>query len=113
MNPENQSNPVEKTLFGRVVKSTSCEIPSSLSESRKKRLREILSHSEKSYPLFRRVYAEKVSPRQAIKAKCLDCTCWQRAEITNCTVETCPLHDFRPFQKGDEDESEDQPASVA
>jgi len=35
----------------------------------------------------------------AIKAKCLDCSNWQREEITHCRVETCPLHPWRPFQK--------------
>lgn len=37
------------------------------------------------------------SPRQAIKAKCLTCTNFDRAEVENCTVITCPLHAFRPY----------------
>lgn len=32
-----------------------------------------------------------------VKAKCLDCCCWQRAEISCCPVETCPLHPYRPY----------------
>lgn len=38
------------------------------------------------------------SPRQAIKAKCLDCCHFQRAEVRLCGVLTCPLHAFRPYQ---------------
>ncbi len=38
------------------------------------------------------------SPRQAIKAKCLACSNWQREEIADCTVLICPLHPWRPFQ---------------
>jgi hypothetical protein len=34
----------------------------------------------------------------AIKAKCLDCSGWDRAEIADCLVLTCPLHPWRPFQ---------------
>ena len=35
----------------------------------------------------------------AIKAKCLSCANFDRDEIRHCTVETCPLHSFRPFQQ--------------
>ena len=34
----------------------------------------------------------------ALKAKCLECSNYQRDEIRNCTVETCPLWVWRPFQ---------------
>jgi len=47
------------------------------------------------------------SPRQAIKAKCLDCCHFQIAEVRECSVSLCPLHEFRPYQsseKGDENE---------
>ena len=34
----------------------------------------------------------------AIKAKCLDCTNWQRVEVADCLVETCPLWPYRPYR---------------
>ena len=34
----------------------------------------------------------------AVKAKCLDCCCWQRVEISCCPVDTCPLHPYRPYR---------------
>ena len=40
----------------------------------------------------------KCSPRAAIKAKCLSCCNFDRAEVAGCTVVICPLHRFRPFQ---------------
>lgn len=42
------------------------------------------------------------SRKEAIKAKCLDCAGWQREEIKNCPIDTCPLFYFRPYapQKG-------------
>lgn len=49
-------------------------------------------------PLLERVFLGKGSPRQAIKAKCIDCCCWQREEVALCTAEACPLWRYRPFQ---------------
>ena len=34
----------------------------------------------------------------AVKAKCLACCNWQRDEVAQCRVETCPLWQFRPFR---------------
>lgn len=38
------------------------------------------------------------SKANAIKAKCLDCTCDTREEIRECPVYTCPLWPVRPYQ---------------
>lgn len=48
----------------------------------------------------------KASRTQAIKAKCLECCCWQREEVRVCSIKTCPLNPIRPFQKSEVD-SED------
>ncbi len=50
--------------------------------------------------IIKRAFDGTASPRQAIKAKCLDCCHWGREEIAECTVILCPLHAYRPFQKG-------------
>ena len=39
------------------------------------------------------------SLRAAIKAKCLDCVCWEKNEVKKCTVVTCPLWLYRPYGK--------------
>lgn len=39
------------------------------------------------------------SLRAAVKAKCLDCMCWQATEVKNCTVSACPLWEVRPYAK--------------
>lgn len=49
--------------------------------------------------LFIKIWAKKASKTQAIKAKCLDCVCHQKDEITKCTVKLCPLWHFRPYQE--------------
>jgi hypothetical protein len=49
--------------------------------------------------LFRKVYAGESSPRQAIKAFCLQC-CWLDEDaIRECTSTACPLRGFRPYHR--------------
>ena len=33
--------------------------------------------------------------KSAIRAKCLDCQCWQAAEVHNCQITACPLWPYR------------------
>ena len=44
---------------------------------------------------------EGKSRAAAVKAKCLDCCNWQRVEITNCPVETCPISPYRPYRRNE------------
>jgi len=37
----------------------------------------------------------KHSPLRAIRAKCLDCSCYNAAEVRKCTVEDCALYPYR------------------
>jgi hypothetical protein len=55
-------------------------------------------------PLFLRAYEGK-SKTAAIKAFCLACTGFLRAEVANCSARGCALHPYRPYQSGDEDEA--------
>lgn len=63
-------------------------------------------------PMYQGVVAKalekRASPRQAIKARCLQCTNFQRLEISACQVARCALWEYRPYQDtiaGDEDEN--------
>ncbi len=38
---------------------------------------------------------KRLTPMKAIRAKCLDCCCWQINEVRLCTAEKCPLYPFR------------------
>lgn len=43
---------------------------------------------------------EKTSGKtRALKMKCLECSDYTKAEITDCNVRTCPLWNYRPYQK--------------
>lgn len=37
----------------------------------------------------------RLSRAKAIRAKCLDCSCGNSAEVRRCTLKTCPLWAFR------------------
>ena len=50
--------------------------------------------------------AEGGSLTAAVKLMCLDCTCWQRAEIRDCTIARCPLYPHRPYQSQEDVESQ-------
>jgi hypothetical protein len=60
------------------------------------RLREIERHSPKIAGLFRRVYHGPAQRASAVKAKCLDCCCYQYAEVYACGSVACPLWRVRP-----------------
>ena len=51
----------------------------------------------------------KASPRAAIKAFCLECIGFERAEIAKCTGWGCPLWMYRPWKK----EQKTRPAAGA
>ena len=36
-----------------------------------------------------------LTPLRAIRAKCLDCCCWLRSEVTLCAAQECALWPFR------------------
>lgn len=38
---------------------------------------------------------KRLTPIKAIRAKCLDCCCWQKNEVKYCAVMDCPLHPYR------------------
>ena len=43
---------------------------------------------------YRKAYEAK-SPLKAIRAKCLDCMCWQPSEVGQCPIVHCPLWEYR------------------
>ena len=58
-----------------------------------------VKHIPKPYQAVYCKAMEGRSLRAAINAKCQDCTGWQRKEIEDCLVSTCPLYPYRPYQK--------------
>ena len=47
----------------------------------------------------------KATPRNAIKAFCIECMNYVRSEVTNCGTIDCPLNLYRPYRKaGDSDD---------
>lgn len=61
---------------------------------------ELLTHVP---PLYKSLVVKgwrtkSLSPRQLIKLKCLDCSAYERSEVTACVVPLCPLFRVRPYQ---------------
>lgn len=46
-----------------------------------------------------RCWDKKASPRQAIKTFCQECCGYDRQAIAECASQTCPLFEYRPYQK--------------
>ena len=55
-------------------------------------------HAPSKLRVFMRAYNGAASKREAIKAKCLDCSSLVVAEVRNCTATGCPLWRYRPYQ---------------
>lgn len=63
------------------------------------RIKEFIENLPSGYRfLHLRSMVDKFSFPVAIKAKCLDCSCWNKTEITSCETYTCPLWRCRPYQ---------------
>jgi hypothetical protein len=61
--------------------------------------------------ILSRAYAGEAAPRQAIKAFCLRCVGYVRADVSDCTAWACPLHPYRPYQTGSTGAEASVPAS--
>lgn len=66
---------------------------------RAERIESMAKEGHRFVKLFKRVYSGKASPRQAIRAHCLDCVCFDIDAIRNCTAPACPLYGYRPYAK--------------
>lgn len=68
-------------------------------------------------PLYAGIRAKALagtaSPRQAIKAMCLECVGYIRADVASCQITDCPLHKYRPYAAERPAEAEDLAESGA
>lgn len=68
-------------------------------QKRSKRLAQVDGTLPSVSRLFSRVFDGKASPRQCIKAFCLECNGLEKEGIGTCTAYACPLWRLRPYQK--------------
>ena len=68
-----------------------------MNPSQSLRLHQISKHSPTMFSTFLKAYSGK-SKAAALKALCLDCSCYQRREVSLCSALACPLWLYRPFQ---------------
>jgi hypothetical protein len=58
--------------------------------------------------IYHAIYEKAVGGKSnaaVVKARCLDCCCWQRTEVSLCPAVECPSWAKRPYQKASESEN--------
>lgn len=71
----------------------------SLSATKQAQAEYVVTCPLKHQQAVRKSLAGALSPRSAIRVKCLTCSNFQRDEVTGCNVVLCPLWAIRPYQK--------------
>lgn len=72
------------------------------SEGLKEYQRKLKAGEIKKKPILNPIEKAKANPKSLkarINAKCFDCCCGERIEITLCNCVDCPLWDIRPYRK--------------
>lgn len=63
----------------------------------------MVKHQRNHIPhAYRSIYDRAIggkSLRSSINAQCLECVCWKKEEVKNCTDFGCPLYAVRPYQQ--------------
>ena len=72
-----------------------------------RRADEVRNTPAKARTLVSRALSGAISPRQAIKARCLQCCNYDRDEIRHCSAYGCVLHAYRPYQADEPDQPEE------
>ena len=68
--------------------------------SPEKRKREKIASVPRLYrKMVQKAIHGSASPRDAIKAQCLECVGYVRAEVISCPSFTCPLYMYRPYKE--------------
>ena len=96
-------------LAGRIAaKNVSNDF--SMANFKEKEKQELKTVSECLSPavgIFRKAFSGD-SKSAAIKARCIQCSCYQQPEITKCKVVDCALWRYRPYQGGATDGDHEQ-----
>lgn len=91
----------DKMLEGRIVANKRWEEEKQrfISENTIQIRNYFLGIPDRYKKIYVRASMGKSTRSDAIKAKCLDCSAWNKEEIRHCKVYTCPLHKFRPYKE--------------
>jgi len=66
---------------------------------RKQRIENRVKEIPKKYRKLYKKAMETNNEEAAIEALCLECICWQKKEVVNCSYLTCPLFGVRPYTR--------------
>ena len=69
-----------------------------LTVDQKETLERVRMYCPSAVNVFLKAFSKR-SMAAAVKAKCIECTNLQKAEVTRCTISGCPLWRYRPYQR--------------
>jgi hypothetical protein len=78
-----------------------------LTQLQTEELKTIRRHTPRYENLAKRVFSGR-SRGAAVKLACLQCVCWQRNEVRDCTIEGCALWQYRPYQNNEGNGAKDE-----
>ena len=88
---------VDRVLAGVEIRPEISSDPSQWGEVKRKLQKSVPA---KYRGIFLRTLSKGTRSRKdAIRAMCMECVCWQEAEVTRCPTTYCPLWPFRPGVK--------------
>jgi hypothetical protein len=70
-----------------------------LCEKERQELKKVSEYLSPAVGVFERAFSGK-SLAAAVKARCIQCSCYSKPEITKCRVTDCALFRYRPYQGG-------------
>jgi hypothetical protein len=90
------TSPAISTVVNTQNASYSSKVAEALTLAQSKRLSGWNASHQR---LIQRCWSGKASPRQALKAQCLDCVGQDRQAIADCADRCCPLWQYRPYKQ--------------
>ncbi|MGA2915457.1 MAG: hypothetical protein ABSE89_05475 [Sedimentisphaerales bacterium] len=80
-----------------ILEQPKLEQPKQMQQLEKEKIAQRLAEIPKKYRKIYRKAVETNNKQAAIDAFCLECVCWQKNEVKNCSCPACPLFGVRPF----------------
>jgi len=73
--------------------------PLTINEFEAETLKRVSNYTPSARNAFLKAFSGK-SRAMALKAKCIECCCYQKNEVAACQVPGCPLYRYRPYRGG-------------
>lgn len=96
---QNDPMAAARAARGKRIRVKDSDFTNAITPKQAQMLKAISEDAPSKLGLFRIVYSGKSTPRQAIKAHCLECMGFEVLAIRECTSSQCGLWGKRPYQE--------------